>query len=1817
MQRREAGICFDFQKGKCNRGARCRFSHDPKVRNTAHNTARNTAKGSNRDDDAVFPELKKWKDQVFQRTSLGFGLGEFLGQASRLVQMDDSCRQEVIKSLATDRGLEKVLEIVNQDFARMSDKALMHTFDTRIIPFFCVLSDERVMSSPLLERHLGEICQYIYGVGGSRSELLFAASVRALSTLLSKSDLKFFTALKATLAVLMKVVEFNSTAKVTPCFSTYATTLAAMLAPQSDPDADALRYQATKHLDSINKRLGIGAAIRSIDSAIQDKGTALRPVFSLTRSLPGRLANGRPRHNNDFDSIHDIQIMPTSEEIQSTHAEYLPSQDPSTWHMRGVEGLLDRHFRLLREDTIGQLRDSARVELEALQGMEPQHGNSTLRKHTYRNVLVELPKFDSLRGLEFVISFDQPPELRSKSKNQRQDWWAHSKRLDGDALICLISSTQVFVFCSICFPHDPWKKSGKDKERGPDPHRNIVSHTDDRIRVIARPSEMNAESVANILGMSLEPVKLQINSADQVPHSGVFSQKDFQGGRSLVEFPGVLLPAFMPTLTALKAIFKSGELPFSHFLAPPQGSGEETAVVPPPTYTQRAGFRFNLRSVVQNGDFSFDPSSLKQSDIKDLQEASTLDETQASALLNSLSRSFALIQGPPGTGKSYTGVALMKTLVSNKKAAKLGPILVVTFTNHALDQSLEHLLDQGIGQIVRIGGNSKSERLASVNLKVVAAKVERTRAENSEYGRTRSHMDEDTEAIVQCLEDLRQDTNNIKEYLARKNRHHYVQLFGADRDEDGWQEARHGKKGQRYKKWLRGGNHLKSSRALNTIVKTTSLYDLSNNERGLLHDFWLRMAQKPILDSLMDNVDNFNKHRLGLDAIKNETDLRALSQANVIGVTTSGLARNLELLRKLPSKILLCEEAGEVLEAHLLTALLPSIEHAILIGDHLQLRPHVSCYGLSQESVRGQQYALDTSLFERLVTATIGGTRLPFSRLDTQRRMHPEIAELVRSTLYPELSDAPSTIEHPQAVGLKKRLFWLDHHQPETHNDMHSTSHSNDYEVAMTTALVSHLIKQGVYKPGSIAVLTPYVGQLKKLQLRMQSAFEVVLDDRDIKVLEEAGLDDAAQSRAPPAPGVQKGSMASAIRLATVDNFQGEEAEVVVISLVRSNDQHSCGFLRTSNRINVLLSRAKNGMYIIGNCSTTQHVPMWTKVLELLQMNHCVGEVMELACERHPDDIMQVAVPDDFVRLAPDGGCVLPCTQRLLCGHACDSSCHSQVLHDAVKCLEPCPRQPGSNSCSHSCPNKCGEICPSRCMAIVKDITVKLPCGHVKTSLPCWLYFEQDQIVCQETVTRMVPGCGHEVQVKCCQDVNSDNYLCLEECCETLVCGHVCKKFCKDCKKRVECRIVETDHGSCRQPCGRDFLNCSHSCKKSCHDGSDCGLCDQPCEVKCEHSRCGRSCSEPCAPCANEKCSSCCPHSECSMPCGAPCDWVPCSQRCTDTLKCGHQCPSVCGAPCPEVRFCQECADENIKSRVVDLIMMSQYSDIDLDEDPCIFPTCGHFYTIATMDGHLSLGDHYVLDVNGLPTALKAPEDGLDVDKTRIICPDCRRSLREIPRYGRVVRRALLIQSTLKFITRSNKDYVMFYGLFIHAQKNLQQTLAEAVPAQANLHLAESRDKQIHIIRSGMSKLRYGAIVHIRNQIDNFKGLVGSKEQPFKRVQTLVRHARLNQRTAEDFTFDESVILQTRSYSLATSLLIRCDLTILSDVLAVRSSKDLPVGVTTTVDFVKNRVDCEALFKIAEEGKHYLQQAEALIFWAHFAALEVSWRLKDDAGRYV
>lgn len=116
--------------------------------------------------------------------------------------------------------------------------------------------------------------------------------------------------------------------------------------------------------------------------------------------------------------------------------------------------------------------------------------------------------------------------------------------------------------------------------------------------------------------------------------------------------------------------------------------------------------------------------------------------------------------------------------------------------------------------------------------------------------------------------------------------------------------------------------------------------------------------------------------------------------------------------------------------------------------------------------------------------------------------------------------------------------------------------------------------------------------------------------------------------------------------------LQGEEARIVILSLVRSRADGNIGFLRMKNRINVLLSRAKHGMYILGNADTLRKAsepppegskrpaaPMWGQVLDMLEQDNSIGEAFEVMghhqCPRSALEavlVLQLACVDHFVR---------------------------------------------------------------------------------------------------------------------------------------------------------------------------------------------------------------------------------------------------------------------------------------------------------------------------------------------------------------------------------------------------------------------------------------------------------------------------------------------------------------------------------------------------------------------------------------------------------
>lgn len=94
-----------------------------------------------------------------------------------------------------------------------------------------------------------------------------------------------------------------------------------------------------------------------------------------------------------------------------------------------------------------------------------------------------------------------------------------------------------------------------------------------------------------------------------------------------------------------------------------------------------------------------------------------LNESQFEAYQLALTHEFAVIQGPPGTGKTYLGVKVAKTLFENAPVARRQRclMLIICYTNHALDQFLEHILDVTTS-VVRIGGQSKNEAMEKISL---------------------------------------------------------------------------------------------------------------------------------------------------------------------------------------------------------------------------------------------------------------------------------------------------------------------------------------------------------------------------------------------------------------------------------------------------------------------------------------------------------------------------------------------------------------------------------------------------------------------------------------------------------------------------------------------------------------------------------------------------------------------------------------------------------------------------------------------------------------------------------------------------------------------------------------------------------------------------------------------------------------------------------------------------------------------------------------------------------------------------------------------
>lgn len=285
-----------------------------------------------------------------------------------------------------------------------------------------------------------------------------------------------------------------------------------------------------------------------------------------------------------------------------------------------------------------------------------------------------------------------------------------------------------------------------------------------------------------------------------------------------------------------------------------------------------------------------------------------------------------------------------------------------------------------------------------------------------------------------------------------------------------------------------------------------------------------------------------------------ERDLEIIGSKKIIGMTITGSAKYAAHLEGLESPITIIEEAAEVLESHTISVLTKHTQHLILIGDHKQLRPKIEDYGLEKN------FNFNISMFERMVNNGIN-----FAKLESQRRMRSSFADFIR-IIYDdtEYKDHPSVLNYPSIKGIRGDLIFFNHKQLESENKG-LKSKTNEFEANMIVNLTDYFIKQN-YKPEQITILAMYVGQTLKIK--------TLLKQKKIEV-----------------------------RVATIDNYQGEENDIIIVSLVRSNKENKLGFTKDPNRICVSLSRAKQGLYIFGNFDClklgVKGSDLWKKIIAL------------------------------------------------------------------------------------------------------------------------------------------------------------------------------------------------------------------------------------------------------------------------------------------------------------------------------------------------------------------------------------------------------------------------------------------------------------------------------------------------------------------------------------------------------------------------------------------------------------------------------------------
>ena len=286
-----------------------------------------------------------------------------------------------------------------------------------------------------------------------------------------------------------------------------------------------------------------------------------------------------------------------------------------------------------------------------------------------------------------------------------------------------------------------------------------------------------------------------------------------------------------------------------------------------------------------------------------------------------------------------------------------------------------------------------------------------------------------------------------------------------------------------------------------------------------------------------------------------------VSKAQVITATLVGA--NHYTVGNLTYQTVVIDEAGQALEPACWIPILKA-KKVVLAGDHCQLSPTI-------KSVAAAKGGLAKTLLEKCVEDCPQAVTL----LEVQYRMNDQIMGYSSQVFYQNKLTAHASVAKNRLFENDQPLLFIDTAGCSFDEKLDGTSSTNPDEAAL---LLKHLtqfeailqLHLGPENFPTVAVISPYKQQINILKQQLAHCPELMLH-------------------------------ADKISVNTIDSFQGQERDVVYISLVRSNDKGEIGFLADIRRMNVAMTRARKKLVVVGNSATLSQNAFYADFIDYAQ----------------------------------------------------------------------------------------------------------------------------------------------------------------------------------------------------------------------------------------------------------------------------------------------------------------------------------------------------------------------------------------------------------------------------------------------------------------------------------------------------------------------------------------------------------------------------------------------------------------------------------------